>query len=225
MKRITTITVAVTALVALSGVSGAAAKKPPQPPQPADNSLTIAATPPRVVYGHTTVISGKLKGPNHSGQSVSLRSDPFPYATFTKIATATTNAAGDYAYARQKPLVNTRYQTKVGSVFSPTFTVLVRYRVSLRLSDSTPARGRRVRFFGRSCPREDGHLVRIQRFSRTTHKWRTVARTRLKHATRCSLYSRRVRVFHDGTFRVTVSATGDPAHIRGISRRRRIDVH
>jgi hypothetical protein len=79
-----------------------------------------------------------------------------------------------------------------------------------------------VRFSGRSCPQHDGALVSIQKRT-STGGWRTVRRTRLREASRCSVYSRRLRVFHDGTFRAVVAAEASRA--RGFSRTRTADAH
>jgi hypothetical protein len=215
MRKITAI--AALAVVALTPVI-ATAKKPPKPGK--GSTLTLAAQPHPVVYGRTTALTGRLNGSNKAGQTVTLRSDPYPFNALHADGTAVTDQQGGYSFAR-KPLVNTRFQTKVGGVQSSVTTVLVRMRVRLRLSDSTPSAGRRVRFFGRACPTHDGGLVRIQR--RRARRWRTVRRTRLRAAKSCSRYSRRLRVFRDGTFRVTVKP--DAAHATGISRRRHIDVH
>jgi hypothetical protein len=215
MRKITAI--AALAVVALTPVV-ATAKKPPKPGKGA--TLTLAAGPNPVVFGRSTALAGRLNGSNKAGQTVTLRADPYPFGGLKPAGTAVTNQQGGYSFAR-KPPVNTRFQTKVGGVQSSVTTVLVRMRVSVRLSDSTPSAGRRVRFSGRACPTHDGGLVRIQR--RSGRRWRTVRRTRLRAAKRCSRYSRRLRVSRDGTFRVTVKP--DAAHATGISRRRHIDVH
>ena len=57
----------------------------------------------------------------------------------------------------------------------------------------------------------------------STGTFATVRRTRLRAASRCSVYSRRLRVFRDGTFRVVVAA--DASHARGFSRTRSLDAH
>ncbi|MBA3748818.1 MAG: hypothetical protein H0W96_15200 [Solirubrobacterales bacterium] len=51
-----------------------------------------------------------------------------------------------------------------------------------------------------------------------------MARTRLRDAGATkSTYSRRVRLYRDGVYRVKVSGDGD--HINGLSRLKSIDVH
>jgi len=42
------------------------------------------------------VVSGKLVGTNVSGQTITLRSDPFPFDKFSNAGTIATNATGDY---------------------------------------------------------------------------------------------------------------------------------
>ena len=213
MKRIAAIALGVG--VAATAAVGAAAAP--------NRTLSIGASPNPVVFGHTTVISGQLTGSRPNGRTVSLRADPFPYDHFTQVATATTDSGGRYTFA-QTPTVNTRYQTRsTQGTMSPILTELVRLRVSLRVSDSTPRIGQRVRFFGRACPANNGGLVKIQRFTRA-HRWRTVGLTRLVASTGgCSKYSKRLRVFHSGLIRTVAAA--DPAHARGISRSKRLTVH
>jgi hypothetical protein len=152
---------------------------------------------------------------------VSLDGAPYPYTSFANnIATTTTSSNGEFSFTR-RPRLNTRYRVRVGNL-SATTTVLVRQRVSLFLSDSTPRRGQIVRFSGRSCPTHDGAVVSIQKRT-STGSFRTVRRTRLREASRCSVYSRRLRIYTDGVFRTVVARDAD--HARGFSRRRSADAH
>ena len=184
-------------------------------------NLTLAAQPAPVTFGRAVTLSGKLSGPNSAGRQVNLRADPFPFDTFDNAGSATTNAQGDYTLA-QSPALNTRYQARSGNEESAIVTVLVRPAVSLRLSDSTPRRGQRVRFSGRVCPEHDGSRVAIQRRGRTG--FRTIARTALRDVpgASCSSYGRGLRVFRDGTYRAVLRGHAD--HATGISRRRRANV-
>jgi hypothetical protein len=213
------ITVAISlGAAALAAVPLAAqAQKPPK--QPAN--LTLAAQPNPVVFGRSVTLSGKLTGPNHDGKSVNLQSDPFPFGSFTNVASATTSATGDYSLP-QNPTVNTRYQAKQGGNESAVVTVLVRPAVRLRLSDSTPARGQKVRFSGRVCPEHDGATLSIQR--RFSNGYRTVKRTTLQDVpgSTCSSYKRSFRVFRDGRYRSVIVAHAD--HATGRSRSRLVDV-
>ncbi|MCA1702832.1 MAG: hypothetical protein LC808_05995, partial [Actinobacteria bacterium] len=184
--------------------------------------LSLGAAPNPIVLDRGTVLSGRLKGTNKVGRTVTLDGAPHPFTSFTNnIATTTTSASGDFSFTR-RPRLHTRYRVRVGNLFSPGVTVLVRQRVSLFLSDRTPRRGQLVRFSGRSCPAHDGAVVSIQKRT-STGGWRTVRRTRLREASRCSVYSRRLRVYTDGTFRTVVASDAD--HARGFSRRRSADAH
>lgn len=207
--------------LALVPLAAEAAPKPPKP-KPGQNSLTIAATPSPVVFGRSTAISGKLLGPNAASQKINLRADSFPFDGLAAAGSATTTATGDWTLA-QSPAVNTRYQARAGSLESPAITVLVRPAVTLRLGDSTPKRGRKVRFAGRVCPDHDGSRLSIQR--RSHGKYGTVARTTLKDVagSACSSYSRRLRVYRDGRYRAVIAAHSD--HTTGRSRSRLADVH
>ncbi len=175
-----------------------------------------------MVFGSATRLSGRLTGGNNGGRPVILQGARHPFTAFNNsVATATTNSAGRYSFTRS-PRLHTRYRVSIDGALSPLVTVLVRQRVSLYLSDSTPRRGQLVRFSGRSCPQHDGRTVSIQKRT-STGGWRTVRRTRLREARRCSVYSRRLRIFSDGTFRTVVASDAD--HARGFSRLRSADAH
>jgi hypothetical protein len=207
--------------VALAAAAGASAQKPPKPPkQP--HGLSLAATPNPVKFGRSVTLVGRLTGPSKSSKTVSLWEDPFPFDHFTNVATASSDAQGDVSFQRS-PAVNTNYQARQGGVESSTVTVSVSPRLSLRVSDRTPAAGKRVRFSGRICPQHDGTSLKIQRRV-APKKWRTVRRVTTTDAgEECSTYARRLRVRRDRVFRTFFAADQD--HAAAASRRRRIDVH
>jgi hypothetical protein len=225
--RIKTIT-ATCALASLGLASGALADhKPGHSPGQAANDVTIAATSP-IVWGRSTVITGTVRGAG-AGVLVDLQSDAFPYsdAEFVKDATVPTDAKGGYRFAPM-PKLNTRYRVVAATsppVTSAAATVLVKIRVKVAVSDSTPRRGSLVTFSGTGCPQHDGNLVYIQRRT-STGSYGTVARTKLVDAgDTCSKYSRRIRVYSDGVYRVKVSSAGDGDHMTGVSRTVRLDAH
>jgi len=200
---------------------GAAAQKPK------DNKVTLAAAPNPITFGTPTTLSGKVTGPDHASAEVTLRADPFPAGDADAVvATATTDANGDFQFTGIVPDRNTRYSVRAKTsppVESAVVDVLVRVRASLRLDDSTPRVGQRVRFSGSVAPQHDGSVVRIQR-RRVTGSWKTVALTILRDAgDERSRYSRRLRVRMDGTYRARVIAV-DGDHRSGTSPRRAIDV-
>ena len=212
-----------TVLLALTvNLAVAMAAKPPK-----GGNLSITTKPNPVVFGRTVALSGKLTGAGHANKPVQVQADPFPYnGQYTTVATPTTAANGNWA-ASNKPDRNTNYRVKRGGTVSAIVTERVRIRVSLRVSDRTPKVGQRERFRGRACAalNINGARVRIQRRTRTG-KWRTVRRTTLRDiaGTTCSKYSRRFRVFRDGTYRAFV-VSNNPAYANGRSSRRHLNAH
>jgi hypothetical protein len=176
--------------------------------------LSIAARPNPLVWGGATTISGQLTGARQTaGVDVTLRQNPFPYTGgFKALATVKTDAQGRYAFTR-KPKANTRYEVQAKArpnVTSATLQVRVRTKVTLRLSDSTPARGQRVRFSGSVYPAHDGRIVSLQRRT-STGRFVTVARTRARHVLSGarSSFARTVMVVAGGTYRAYVGGHAD----------------
>ena len=221
-------TVAFAAALTVALASGATAQgQKPDKPAKGTQAVSLDAKPNPVVFGAATTLSGRLTGGSTGGVTVRLEQDTtLPLGdTFTPAgATATTAANGTYSFS-VRPAQNTQY--RVTAQASPPVTsaprlVNVRIRVGFRLSDRTPSRGARVRFSGSVLPAHDGRTALIQRRS-ATGRFVTVARTLLRDAgDERSTYSRRIRVFRDGVYRVKVA--GDADHVNGFSRRRTIDV-
>jgi hypothetical protein len=222
-------TIAATCAVgSLALASGALADhKPGHTPGQGATDVTIGATSP-IVWGRSTVITGGVRGAA-AGVLVDLQSDAFPYsdAEFAKEATVPTDAKGNYRFA-PLPKLNTRYRVVAQTsppATSAAVTVLVQIRVKVAVSDSTPRRGSLVTFSGTGCPQHDGNLVYVQRRT-STGSYGTVARTKLVDAgDTCSKYSRRIRVYSDGVYRVKVSSGGDGDHMTGVSRTVALDAH
>ncbi len=205
--------------VALPATAGAS-HKPGHNPGGQQPAFSIAAKPAPVVFGSTTLISGRLAGAD-AGTAVTLREDPFPFGdVLSPVARTATDKQGNYSFTRM-PLKNTGYRATSGSTRSASVLVNVRIRMSLRVSDSTPRVGQRVQFRGRACPTHNGLTVAIQRRS-STGRYVTVRRTTLKPATTCSAYSRIFRIYRDGRYRATAD---DADHARGYSPSRALDAH
>jgi hypothetical protein len=197
---------------------------------PGGNAVTIGATPPSVLFGGATTIAGQVTGSGNAGLDVTLQARSVSSgatAAFTDVVSTTTDANGNYTFT-QAPLVNTQYQVEAKkakpSATSPVITVNVRFAVTLKLSDSTPKRGSRVRFSGVVKPAHDGAFALIQRRAKTG-KFRTVAKAVLVAAKTPgqSRYGKRLRIRRSGVYRVRVP--GDADHTRGTTRKRRIRVH
>lgn len=205
----------------LVGAGVAAADHRPGHPAPGGGDLTVAVTEP-IVWGRSTVITGRLRGRDNAARVVRLDADPYPYSdtAFVPQATALTDSRGNYRFTA-RPQLNTRYRVTaetVPVVASSAALVRVRIRVTRTVSTTRPRRGGLVRFRGTACPEHDGRIAYIQRLS-STGVFRTVARARLRDATEtCSRYVRRIRARSDATYRVRVLSR-DADHASGVSRR------
>lgn len=200
----------------------AQSQKPPKPPKPAPGSapaLTLGSAPNPVVFGSATTLSGRLTGADSGSRTIRVEADPYPYGNgFAAHGTVVTAKNGAYQLPA-RPQRNTRYRAlTVGGTGVQTGEHLlsVRRRVGLTASDLTPRRGQLIRFSGSVAPAGAGRSVAIQRLS-PTGRFATVARTTTVAAgSGLSRYSRRVRVFRTGTYRVKV--VGDAVLVNGVSR-------
>jgi len=187
-------------------------------------TIDISARPSTTVFRGTTVISGRRTGANSANKLITLRIDQYPFLGGRAVATTRTDKNGRYSFTARPPK-NTLYRavsSEVGpDIQTPLTRVNVRIRMSLILSDYTPRSGQLVRFRGRACPTHDGLTVKIQKRT-ATGSFRTIRRTRLRPAQRCSIYSRRIRLFRDNTFRVTAD---DRDHARGFSLTDTVNAH
>ncbi|MFL5893697.1 MAG: hypothetical protein ACJ76Z_01125 [Thermoleophilaceae bacterium] len=212
-------------LVALACAAPALAAKPPKPGKPNPN-LTIKSSAPAVTFGKSVTISGTTKNVA-AGTTIDLEQNPYPYAGFKPAGkTAVVDTAGNYSIPGVLPQVHTAYRVVAKTSppsTSASVTVRVRIRVSFKVSDSTPARGQRVRFAGTAAPAHDGKPVLIQK--KTSAGYKTVTRTvLLDNGTATSKYSKRVRIKSTGTYRVVVQSV-DQDHDNGTSRSRTLRVH
>ena len=199
---------------------------------PVQNTATIAAAPTSVTFGNATTISGQVNGPNNGNVQVTLEENPYPFTAGFKptTLTATTTATGAYTFS-VKPALNTRYRVTAKTsppATSPEVLVNVKPSISLKLSDSTPKVGQRVKFSGFVLPAHNGKVAQIQRRT-STGSWRTVARATLVATTPVngvarSKYSKRITVKRSGTYRTRL-APADGDHVTGYSVRRRARAH
>lgn len=216
-------------LVVAPAVAPGQGSKPPKPPKPPGGAgLTLDAKPTTAVFGAPVAITGRLSGTSSDANTViRLEADstrPYGDRYDDTGLTARTAQNGRYSFS-VKPAQNTQYRTVAQS--SPPLTsnarlVLVRMRVGLIVSDTTPRRGQRVRFRGTVAPQHDGGQALIQKRT-STGGFRTVARATLVDAgDQVSRYSRRIRILRDGVYRVKVR--GDADHVNGFSRQRTLNV-
>lgn len=221
MKRIFVIALAV---VAVNAAPAAADHRPDHNPGGGQSGVTIRESAKIVTFGGSVTFTGAVRNAP-AGTAVEVWQNPYPYTGgFTNTGRAgVVDPQGNYTVTGVKPQVHTRYKVVARTtppVESSEVFIQVRLRISLRVSDSTPRRGSRVRFYGTVSPRHAGKVVAIQRRDRTG-KFVTVARTR---TTSTSTYSRRVRVRSTGVYRAVVTAA-DPDHLDGTSRTRTLRTH
>ena len=228
MNRTLLLTAATAAVIALGVPLATADHKPNHGNAPANADLTLTAAPNPVLWSLPVTFSGKLKGQDNAGKTIELQQSPAPYsAPYKTVKTATTNAQGEYTLSLV-PGLNTNYRARfAGSpdTFSAGVLVRVRMKVSRTVSDRTPARGQGVEFSGFVSPAHDGRQVYLQRRN-SDGRFVTVAQSTLTDAGSAhptsSAYTRSLRIFRDGTFRVMARSDGD--HMRNVSRRVRLDV-
>jgi hypothetical protein len=220
--RTATVAIFVFAVAVAAPLAGAGAAKPPKPGQ-----LSLTSSAPIITFGQKDTLSGQLKG-GGTGVTVQLQQQAAPFTGgFKNVAgvSATTDNQGKFSFSVQ-PGVSTKYRAVAKAsptVTSPELTLPVRFRVTLRLSDYTPARGQRVRFSGSTAPTHDAATVYIQRRTATSG-YRTVSRAVLQHTGgNFSTYSKRIRIIGNGVFRARVLK--DDLHATGTSRAKRERVH
>jgi hypothetical protein len=216
MKRLLT-------LLGLTGLALAAPALAAKPPKtPGAGRLTAVASPTPILFGASTVVSGKLTGQNNGNQLVTLAEDPFPYGDgYVDVTTTRTAANGSYSFRRFPPTNrNYRVRARNEQAFA---SVRVRMRLSLFVSDATPRRGQRVRFSGFVTPKHDGRKVYVQRRS-STGVWVTVRTTLANRPTTGdrSRYSTTLIIRRSGLYRARTLSDGD--HLAGTSRTRLLTV-
>lgn len=216
--RLTTLQIAMVAIFCAALCAVPAVSSAAKPPTNNNSQLSIAANPKQVTATRAVAITGRLKGSSVAGQVMSLQANPFPFAGFVAVATASTDSLGNYKFSAT-PMLNTRYRVQTTSLApaqtSGEITVTVAPRISLSLSDRTPRRGQLVRFRGFVWPAHDGRTAQLQRRT-ATGSWRTVGRLTLTDDGELrSKYSRRMRIRSSGAYRVQLLADAD--HATGFS--------
>lgn len=162
-----------------------------------------------VTYGKSVVVSGTVTGNPSAGLAIKLQANAFPYAGFVDVATSASSATGAYSFT-VSPRVNTRY--RVVTVDAPTVESselfqTVAQKVSFRVSDKTPKRRSRVRFYGSVAPANDGGYVQVQKMT-STGAFKTVTKILLIDAgDTASRYSRKIRISRSGVYRILAPAT------------------
>ena len=212
------------AALALSATPAVADHRPGHQGGQGNNDVTVRASATTVTFGGSVAFTGAVRNAA-AGTAVEVWENPYPYTGGYKNTgrAGVVDPQGNYTVTGVKPQMHTRYKVIARTnppAESAEVFIQVRLRISLRVSDSTPRRGTRVRFFGTVSPAHAGKVVSIQR-RRRDGKYVTVARTTTSST---STDSRRVRVRSTGTYRAIVTAA-DQDHLDGTSRTRRLRTH
>jgi len=201
--------------LALAVASEGQAQKPPK-----SGAVTLKASAEKVTFSTPVALTGKVKG-GKQGIPVALERRDADQTAFVPAGTATTDANGDFSFA-QRPSASSVYRVTAGTETSPDVAVAVAPLVGLKVGDSTPRKGQRVRFRGTVRPKHNGTRVAIQR-KRADGTWVTVRTPLLRNGTGYSTYSKRIRIRRSGTYRTVIAAHAD--HAEGVSRERTLTVH
>ena len=206
------------ALAIVAGVLALATSVDAQSP-PKASAVKLKASASTVTFSTPVTLDGSVKGAK-AGVAVTLERRAATGAAFVPVGTATTNDKGRFSFT-DRPKVNVVYRAYVSTnptATSPEATTAVAPLVGLKVGDSTPRKGQRVRFRGTVRPQHDGRRVALQR-RRADGTWVTVRTPRLRDAgSTYSRYSKRIRIRRSGTYRTLIGAHAD--HAEGVSRER-----
>jgi hypothetical protein len=210
------LTAAVAAILMICAIGASAKTNAPKP--------TSSANP--VNYGKTIQITGALKGNPSANMPIALQQSPFPYTAYANAAAGTSSGTGAYAFS-VTPTINTHYRVvttgTTPQVISGELAQVVNQKVSFSVSDKTPRKGTKVRFYGKVTPARDGAYVSVQKRT-TTGAFSTITRVKLVDAgDSFSSYSKRIRVSKNNVYRVIVPATASLG--AGTSATRSLKVH
>lgn len=172
--------------------------------------LTISTSPDPSVAGQSVTISGRLTG-GASGTSVSLWQKLAGQSSFRNVAQTTTNASGDYTFARGAGTVqkDTSWYTTASGARSA--TQLQRVSAQVKLVTWTVAGGL-VKLHGHVAPSHRGEAIALQRH--TAKGWRTIARTVIGRLSRFTLLH---RFAHKGNVQLRALFGGDSSNTRSAS--------
>jgi hypothetical protein len=163
-----------------------------------------------ITYGENAFVNGQLVGEeDQAGQIVTLQESPFPFTTWTDVATTTTDYLGYYSFKRH-PAQTTRYRTAWQGQLTSEREVqaAVAPRIQLR---AAPAGRNVIRYTGRFSPALPGQRVALQRQA-ASGAWTTIATPALRSGLR---FQGRLRARSAVVLRAFFATDG--AHLDGFS--------
>jgi len=183
--------------------------------------FSASASPNPAPWGGTTTITGRVSGQGIGGTTVALERQDFPFAgPFYLVGTKNASSNGSFSFTVGPiwALARLRLTSRTTIVAaSPILEVRSSLRVGLRV---TRLAGGRKRLQGSVSPRVPRGRASLQKRS-PGGRWITVLRGAV-HPLRGARSRYRFTVRRAGTYRVVVLPRDDFAHVRGISRERRI---
>jgi predicted GH43/DUF377 family glycosyl hydrolase len=175
--------------------------------QPAPVMLTLGAAPLKIVFGQSATLSGTVtQGTALAGVSVGLSAQGAGDPGFTALPPATSDGSGAFG-TTVKPAKNTTYEAAYGGAMSPTVSVGVAYRVTLKVTH----KGGSLLFRGKVAPRRRGRVT-IQ--IRTRKGWKTIGRAKLSKKSAFRI----LRTVKHGKHKFRALTTADSKHLAGKSR-------
>lgn len=121
--------------------------------------LTIAASADPIDVGQSVNVTGHLAGVS-APEPVTLYARPYN-GSFSPVATALTNASGDYSFT-QTPQTNTVYKVQAVGKSSAQLFEAVRVVLSIQASATTLQTGQTLTLSGTVTPPKPGHSIELQ---------------------------------------------------------------
>lgn len=186
-----------------------------QPACPVEQ-LTISSSTNPSTEGQQVTVSGHLTN-GSTGATVYLWQKLMGQSSFTRIAQTTTNASGDYAFARGAGVVQTNasWYTSTTGATSPTLLQSVSAKVKFV---SWAIQGTLVKLNGSVSPSHRGERIWLQRYT-AARRWRTIASSVIG---RLSRFTVRHRFAHGGYVLLRAVFAGDARNMRSTSASHRI---
>ncbi|MGB9185552.1 MAG: hypothetical protein WCB67_15960 [Solirubrobacteraceae bacterium] len=209
--RVTVLACALAALVpaALPSLADAAPQH--------DRGISIRAVPHAIIAGESVLIYGRLTGPKHANQTITLYHRINPQPSFSVIGATKTDSRGLYEFTRAEGIVESNrswYVRGPGFTHSSTIHERVAALVSLAASSADGLTRHPITFSGSVTPHHAGGTVLLQAERGNRDDWQTLKRGRIAPGSTYQIpYAWRVPGAHD----VRVVFPGDARNTPGVS--------
>jgi hypothetical protein len=183
--------------------------------------LSINATPDPMNFGGGVAITGTLGGAA-ANTPMTLLSHLVGQPGFTPVATAQTDASGNYTFATQSPQRNTFYEVRGGGKTSAVVFEGVRDVMNASASPTTITQGQTVTFAGVVAPDHTGHVIWLQEQNASGTGFHTVQVGQLLPGSTFSIVH---QLFAVGTHVFRVQIPGGPENEGAVSQQFTITVN